>query len=92
MGTPDRLFSLYPRKRKSGKPTYYCRFRRPDGSWAAGKSTGQTSVGAAESWALEQIATGKVPATMFEPAKLKSIFFLAIIDIDATIRVKSFTF
>jgi integrase len=66
MGTPDRLFSLYPRKRKSGKSTYYCRFRRTDGSWAAGKSTGQTSVGAAEAWALEQIATGKVPATMVD--------------------------
>ena len=63
MGTPDRAFSLYKRPRKSGKPTYYCRFRRADGSWGPGKSTGQTSAGAAEAWALERIATGAVAAS-----------------------------
>ena len=62
MGTPDRAFSLYKRPRKSGKPTYYCRFRRADGSWGPGKSTAQTSEDAAEAWALERIATGAVTA------------------------------
>lgn len=50
-----RSFSLYKRKSKKGKPVYYCRFRLLDGSRTAGLSTGCTSRGSAERWALERL-------------------------------------
>lgn len=48
-------FSLYPRKRKSGKPVFYVRYKRNDGSYNVAQSTGQTTRRAAEKWAFEHL-------------------------------------
>ncbi len=48
-------FSIYPRKRKNGKPVYYVRFKNPEGSYSTALSTGQGSRRAAEAWAAEYI-------------------------------------
>jgi len=48
-------FSIYPRKRKSGKPVFYARFKNPDGSYSTAQSTKQTSRRAAENWAIEYL-------------------------------------
>lgn len=61
-----RSFSLYKRKRKSGKPVYYCQFRLLDGTRTPGRSTGETSKAAAERWALNQLEYGK-------PVKRKNV-------------------
>lgn len=56
----DAGFYVYARKRKRSRPVYYARFRLPDGTWSAGKNTGQTSADRAQLWAQEQLDTGKV--------------------------------
>jgi integrase len=58
----DVQFSLYKRPRKNKKPVFYARFRKPDGTWSSGRSTGQTSEGAAQNWALQQLENGKAKA------------------------------
>ncbi len=57
-----RRFSLYARARKRGRPIYYCRFRKKDGTWGPGRSTGCTSEPAARGWAEARIESGKIPA------------------------------
>jgi len=65
MGKTGRPFTLYTRPRKRGKPVYYVRYRNP-GGWTVAESTGHTSEGAAESYALEQLRTGAVVPTAVE--------------------------
>ncbi len=60
MAPTRRLFSLYTRKSKKGKPTYYVRFKKADGTWASGKCTGLTNRNAAETWAIEYLQGGQV--------------------------------
>ena len=60
MGKTGRPFTLYTRPRKRGKPIYYVRYKKPGGGWTIAQSTGQTSEGAAESYALEKLKTGAV--------------------------------
>lgn len=50
-------FSLYKRNMKKG-PVFYARFRRPDGSWSSGKSTGKGTRAEAARWARRFIETG----------------------------------
>ena len=66
MGKAGRPFMLYVRPRKRGKPIYYVRYKRPGGGWTVAQSTGQTSEGAAETYALEQLRTGEVVPTADE--------------------------
>lgn len=44
----------------NGKPTFYCRFRGPDGRLLAWRSTGFTSRTAAENWAHYEIKQNRV--------------------------------
>jgi integrase len=60
MGKAGRPFTLYSRPRKRGKPIYYVRYKKPGGGWTIAVSTGHTSEGAAETYALEQLKTGAV--------------------------------
>ncbi|MGA2977568.1 MAG: tyrosine-type recombinase/integrase [Spirochaetia bacterium] len=66
MGKTGRPFTLYTRPRKRGKPVYYVRYRKPEGGWTIAQCTGQTSEGAAETYALEQLRTGAVAPTADE--------------------------
>lgn len=53
-------FSLY--RRKAGKRyIYYFRLTKPDGTRTAGRSTGQTSKGAAERWVLDYLERHGTP-------------------------------
>ncbi len=54
-------FSLYPRKRKCGKPVFYVQFKKPDGSYGTAKSTGQSRRKAAIAWAEEHIRKHGTP-------------------------------
>jgi integrase len=63
MGKSGRPFTLYTRPRKRGKPVYYVRYKKPGGGWTVAQSTDQTSEGAAETYALEQLRTGGVAPT-----------------------------
>lgn len=51
-------FSLYPRKTKNGKSIWYCQFKQIDGTFGTARSTGETSRGRAEAWAIEQLKAG----------------------------------
>jgi integrase len=53
-------YYLYTRPVKNGKKVFYVKFRSPDGEYMSGKSTGETDQSAAEAWAIQQIAGGKV--------------------------------
>ena len=55
-----RRHFLYPRKCSVGKPILYRRFRRPDGSWGLGLSTGLTTENAARAWAEAKVEAGTV--------------------------------
>lgn len=46
-------FTFYTRKRKDGKKIIYIKFKRPDGSYTTGMSTGHTSRNQAEAWAFQ---------------------------------------
>jgi integrase len=59
---PQKPYQLLRRKAKSSKYVYYVSFHLPDGSLTSPRSSGQTSKGAAENWAIEQINQGKIPA------------------------------
>jgi integrase len=48
-------FSIYPRKRKNGRPIFYAQFKNPDGSYTVAKSTGCTSRSASEKWCEEYL-------------------------------------
>ena len=55
-------FNLYKRPTtKKNKITWYVRFYDEEGNRFAGRSTGQTSKSAAESWAHEQLKKGVIP-------------------------------
>jgi len=60
MGKTGRPFTLYTRPRKRGKPIYYVRYKKLGGGWTIAVSTGHTSEGAAEGYALEQLSAGAV--------------------------------
>ncbi|MBP7583053.1 MAG: site-specific integrase [Spirochaetes bacterium] len=53
-------YNLFRRARKAGKPVYYCRFRKPGGGWTTAESTGETTKGAAEAWAVERLQAAGV--------------------------------
>ena len=53
-------FHLYQRKMKKGKPIFYLQFYDETGVRLPGKSSGQTSRAAAETWAHEQLKQGNV--------------------------------
>ena len=57
-----RQYSIYARPRKTGRPIFYVRFRRADGGWGPGHSTGATSENGARAWAEARIAEGTVPS------------------------------
>ena len=54
-------FSLYPRKRKDGKPVYYAQFKLPDGHYTTAKSTGCMSRRAADTWAYDFLQKHGIP-------------------------------
>jgi len=56
-----KKFHLYKRKTKKGI-VYYVKFYDEYGNRMIGKSTGQTSKAAAETWAFEQLKKGIVPS------------------------------
>ena len=60
LGKTCRLFTVYTRPRRRGKLVCYVRYREPGGGWTIARCTGQTSEGAAETYALEQLRTGAV--------------------------------
>jgi len=53
-------FTTYRRPGKNGKSVFYIRFRDDDGNLLPGRSSGQFSKGAAESWAYAQLKKGLV--------------------------------
>ena len=53
-------FKFYKRSRKSKLPVYYARYLQPDGTYTAGRTTGETSRKRAEIVAWEHIQSGKV--------------------------------
>lgn len=53
-GKPYTVF-----KRKNS-PFYYTQFKLPDGKWSVAKSTGETSKGRAERWAIDYLTTGQI--------------------------------
>jgi len=57
-----KFFQLLRRKAKNSKYEYYVSFHLPDGSLSPPRSSGQTSKGAADNWAIEQINEGKIPS------------------------------
>ncbi len=48
-------FSIYPRKRKNGKPVYYAQFKKSDSSYTTAKSTGCSTKRAAEAWCEDNL-------------------------------------
>jgi integrase len=50
-----RPFKIYLRTLKSGKKIYYVKYLKPDGSYTAGRSTGETSPRKAEAVAWKQV-------------------------------------
>lgn len=58
---PDRLpFHIYQRSLKSGKKIYYAKYLKPDGTYTAGRSTGQVTRKKAEIEAWKHIQTGTI--------------------------------
>ncbi len=53
-------FKFYKRSRKSKLPVYYARYLQPDGTYTAGRTTGETSRKKAEIVAWEHIQSGMV--------------------------------
>jgi integrase len=54
MSTIGKPYSIFKRNR-----VYYCRFKLPDGNWSTARSTGETSKGRAERWAIDYLQAGK---------------------------------
>lgn len=61
MPRPKKPFQILRRSAKGSKSVFYVAFRLPDGTHSSPRSSGQTSRGAAETWAIEQIHQDKVP-------------------------------
>ena len=53
-------YTLYRRTRLKGKPIYYVQFYDEDGRRLPGRSSGQSTKGAAEVWAIGQIKQGVI--------------------------------
>ncbi len=53
-------YSIYPRKRKNGKPVYYSQFRNSDVSCLTAKSTQQTPRSRAEAWCIDYLKAGGI--------------------------------
>lgn len=58
-----KLFTLYKRPTTNGKTIYYIRFRDEEGNRLPGRSSGQTSKAAAETWAYAQLQKGLISPT-----------------------------
>lgn len=56
-------FYLSARARKGGKPIWYVRFPRPDGSISVARSSGQTNREAAAEWARKELAKAQAPTS-----------------------------
>lgn len=78
MPKPQKPFQLLRRKAKNSKYVYYVAFHLPDGSHSSPRSSGQTSKGAAENWAIEQINAGTIPTkkNLGESKKEELVAFL----------------
>ncbi|MDA3947863.1 MAG: hypothetical protein PF508_01450, partial [Spirochaeta sp.] len=63
MAKAQKQYSIYKRKRKKGRPLMYVKFRGRDGSYLPGRSSGETSRSAAETWAVNELSKGEVPVT-----------------------------
>jgi len=61
---PKKPFQVLRRRAKDSKQMFYVAFRLPDGTHTSPRSSGQTSKGATETWAIEQIHEGKIPVQM----------------------------
>lgn len=57
---PAYPFKLYRRKRKNGQPVFYARYLKPDGTYTAGRSTGETVRRKAEAVAYAYMTGGKI--------------------------------
>ena len=55
MSSQGKPFYLYRRNR-----IYYCRFKLSDGRLSPRKSTGETSKGRAERWAIDYLSAGQI--------------------------------
>lgn len=78
----EKQFSLHKRptspdereKKRAGKRyngVWYVQFKLPSGGFSTAKSTKQTSQGAAEAWAVEQIRTGNIPQASTDRSSIK---------------------
>jgi integrase len=63
MPRPKKPFQVLRRRANNSKHVFYVSFRLPDGTVTSPRSSGQTSKGAAETWAVEQINEGKIPVS-----------------------------
>ncbi len=70
MPRPKKPFQVLRRRVKS-KYVFYVSFRLPDGTVTSPRSSGQTSRGAAETWAVEQINEGKIPVPKALPGNVR---------------------
>jgi len=57
MSAHGKPFTVF--KRKNSR-IYYAQFKLPSGQWSAAKSTGETSKGSAERWAIEYLSAGQI--------------------------------
>ncbi len=57
----NSTFTFYKRKNTKGKDIFYARFRDPDtGERMSGISTGHTTKGGAQNWAINYLNSGKL--------------------------------
>ncbi len=54
-------FSIYPRKRKNGKPVYYAQFKKPDGTYTTAKSIGPTTRRDTVKWCEDYLFKNVLP-------------------------------
>ncbi len=71
MPRPQKPFQVLRRSAKNSKHVFYVSFRLPDGTVTSPRSSGQTSRGAAETWAVEQIHEGKIPVQKASPGNVR---------------------
>lgn len=71
MPRPKKPFQVLRRRIRNSKHVFYVSFRLPDGTVTSPRSSGQTSRGAAETWAIEQINEGQVVAPKAPPGNVR---------------------
>lgn len=71
MSRPKKPFQVLRRRVNNSKHVFYVSFRLPDGTVTSPRSSGQTSHGAAETWAIEQINAGKIPSQKAQPGNVR---------------------